>query len=76
MKAFKVEILVVDHDELGPEGIKRIIEVTKYPNWCLSPHVKDIEERDIGEWTDEHPLNRAPECEEEYRRLFKEGNKS
>lgn len=70
MKAYKVELLIIDHDEVGKEQIVEIIENTKYPNWCISPDVKNIEERDIGEWADDHPLNLREKCEEEYQKLF------
>jgi hypothetical protein len=70
MKAYKVEILVIDHDGLGPEGIKDVFENTKFPNWCMYPEVKNITERDIGEWTDCHPLNMHEEQDREYKRLF------
>ena len=33
MKAYKVELLIIDHDEVGKEQIVEIIENTKYPNW-------------------------------------------
>ena len=71
MKAYKVEILIIDHDELGAEGIKQVIEETSYPNYCISPDVKDIVSVEIGEWDDEHPLNKRETSDEEYNRLFK-----
>ena len=70
VKAYKVEILVVDHDGLGPEEIKNVFENMKYPNRCMYPVVMGMVERDIGEWTDDHPLNGIDEQDEEYQRLF------
>lgn len=70
MKAYKVEILVVDHDGLGADEIKSVFENIKYPNWCMYPEVKHITERDIGEWHDDHPLNLHSTAEREYKRLF------
>ncbi len=70
MKAYKIEILIIDHGEIGPEEIKAVIENTKYPNWCIDPDIKKITERDIGEWDDNHPLNRVQSHNEEYNRLF------
>lgn len=70
MKAYKVELLIVDMDEIGPDAIKDYLENTKYPNYCMDPHVKNIIEKDIGEWHDDHPLNKRDKCEEEYQRLF------
>lgn len=70
MKAYKLEVLVIDTDELGGPGILQLIECTKYPNWCMEPKVMDIKERDIGEWTDSHPLNQYETRRKEYKRLF------
>lgn len=41
MKAYKVTLLINDHDEVGDE-IKNIIEDQKYPNYCIAPLVMDI----------------------------------
>lgn len=71
MKAYKVELLIVDHDNVGLDGIREVIEDTKYPNYCISPNVMDIEEKEIGEWHDDHPLNLLSEMESEYKKLFK-----
>jgi len=70
MKAYKVEVLVIDHDGLGAEGIKDVLENTTYPNRCIFPDVMNVESRDIGEWDDSHPLNSISKQEEEYRRIF------
>ncbi len=70
MNAYKIEILVIDHDELGEEELKTVIENTRYPNRCISPDVKKIEARDIGVWHDEHPLNLHATADAEYQRLF------
>jgi hypothetical protein len=73
MKAFKVEILVLDHDGLGEQGVRQTIEHTRYPNHCISPQVMAVESREI-EWADDHPLNRSDLAPAEYTRLFaKEG---
>jgi hypothetical protein len=69
MKAYKVELLIVDHDEIGPDEMKIVIENTRYPNHCISPDVMDIKSADIGEWSDNHPLNYT-NCIAEYKRLF------
>lgn len=70
MKAYKVVLLVVDHDELGDEEITEVIEHTRYPNHCVSPTVMTIEGADIGEWTDDHPLNSYDTMKPEFERLF------
>lgn len=61
MKAYKVTVLIVDHDQLGPEEITAVIENARYPNRCIMPDVKKIESCDIGPWEDEHPLNMRDE---------------
>lgn len=70
MKAYKIELLVIDFDELGKDSIIREIENANYPNDCLSPRVKGIVEKDIGEWDDSHPLNKLKTCDAAYRELF------
>lgn len=69
MKAYKVTLLINDHDEVGDE-IKDIIENQKYPNYCIAPHVMDIQSADIGEWSDEHPLNKFSTMKEEFNKIF------
>lgn len=70
MRAYKVELLILDFDELGPEGISDTIENSRYPNDCIGPSVMEIESRDIGEWSDDNPLNRRDLAKAEYQRLF------
>ena len=70
MKAYRVEILIIDHDKLGPDEIKVVLENQKYPNWCIYPIVKRVDGAELGEWTDDHPLNRRSTSDAEYRRLF------
>ena len=70
MKVYKVELCIVDFDELGPDGISCVLENARYPNHCLNPGVMKIEAREIGEWDDDHPLNNRATKEAEFRRLF------
>lgn len=70
MKAHKVELLIIDFDEVGEEDITTMLEQTKYPNRCISPKVKSFETVDVGEWDDDHPLNLHKSADAEYRRLF------
>lgn len=69
MNVFKIEVLLIDFDELGEAEARREIENARYPNDCLSLQVKSIEARQI-EWSDDHPLNKRSTADEEYRRLF------
>lgn len=70
MKAYKLEVFIIDHDDLGPDAVVEELENGHFGNDCISPRVKKIEIKDIGEWTDDHPLNKHATCDEEYRRLF------
>ena len=70
MKVYKLVVIVVDHDELGSQGIVDEIENADYPNECITPRVEGVEERDIGEWTDDNPLNNPATSQAEIERLF------
>ena len=69
MRAYKLEVLVIDFDNVG-DDIPSLIENTKYPNWCISPTVIQAESKDIGEWSDDHPLNKNDTMKAEYKKLF------
>ena len=58
MKAYLVTTLVIDHDGLGSDGIVTEMENVRYPNRCIAPRVQEVTEFDIGEWDDDHPLNK------------------
>lgn len=70
MKAYKIEIFVIDHENIGEEAIKQEIECANFGNDCISPSVKSIVCKDIGEWHDDHPLNKRKTADLEYTRLF------
>lgn len=70
MKAYKIEILVIDFDDIGKDGIIEEIETARYANDCISLLIKSVVEKDIGEWTDDHPLNKKSTSQAEYERLF------
>ncbi len=72
MKAYKVELLIIDHDGLGNDDIIVELENVNYPNDCLAPKVMRIQEREIGEWSDDHPLNQIDTMEAAYKEFFKE----
>ena len=67
---YKVTLIIIDHDEIGGEEIKDVIESAAYPNRCISPDVVSIESRDIGEWHDDHPLNMVDGFIDEVKKLF------
>lgn len=70
MKVHRIEILVLDFDDLGPEEVRATLENTHYPNHCIRPRVKNIETREV-EWSDQHPLNNRTTEHQAYRELFK-----
>lgn len=70
MKVYKLEVMVLDFDDLGADEIVSVLENQKYPNYCIAPDVMSIEERDCGEWHDDHPLNKHSTQEIEFQRLF------
>jgi len=72
MKVHRVVFTVLDFDDLGAEGVVTTLENQKFPNHCMSPYVRLIETRDIGEWSDDHPLNSSKTDEAEIARLFSE----
>jgi len=69
MKAYKVEILVIDFDGLGSQGISDTFITARYPNHCMHPDIKSIEEYDIGEWDDDHPLNLNATSDDYYTKM-------
>lgn len=66
MKAYKVTLLVIDHEKMGEEAIRDNLENEEYTN----PRVMEIESADIGEWSDSHPLNSRVTTKNEFNRLF------
>ena len=70
MKVSKIELYVIDFDQLGVDEIVNTIQNASYPNDCIWPHVIGSSEVDIGEWRDDHPLNVAKTAKQEIERLF------
>ena len=69
MRAYKLEVLVIDFDDVGDEVVS-LIENARYPNDCISPSVMNVEAREIGEWSDDHPLNKRDTMKAAYKGLF------
>lgn len=69
-KVYKVELLIIDHENWGEREITNIIENTRYPAHAISPEVMAVEMREIEWGDDDHPLNFADTCEAEFKRLF------
>lgn len=55
-RVYRITLIVVDHDECGPEGVASALENARYPNRCISPTVVKTESR-VVDWHDGHPLN-------------------
>lgn len=70
MKAYKVELLIIDFDELGEDSLRYQLENASYPNDCVSPTVMAIMGRDIGPWDDDHALNSRSTRAAAYERIF------
>lgn len=71
MKVHRIVISIIDFDGVGAEGVRAILEGTKYPNRCISPNVEEIQTQDIGEWSDDHPLNKRSSARAYFKALFK-----
>jgi hypothetical protein len=69
VNVYRVVILVVDHDQLGRNGLIENIEAARYPNRCVTPRVMQVDERTI-DWSDDHPLNQKGRSEFAFQKLF------
>ena len=64
-KVMKIEVLVIDFDSVGEDGVKDAIEINKWVN----AKVKSIKTVDV-EWSDDHPLNKHGTSARAYIDLF------
>ena len=69
MKVHKVELYIIDFDQVGANQIIEILENARYPNRCINPTVKRVRTKEI-EWSDDHPLNNLKTQDKSYRDLF------
>lgn len=53
IKIHRVVVLVIDHDDLGSEGVRREMEAVRYPNDCIAPLVMHQETEEI-EWREDN----------------------
>lgn len=67
VKAHLVTILVLDH-EGDDRGLNDVLSTLT----CCDTHLSVVstETRDVGEWSDDHPLNGRDTSKNEIRRLF------
>jgi hypothetical protein len=68
-KVYKMVLLFVDHDQLGPEETKALLEDTRYPNHIIGPTVMSMETREVM-WNDDHPLNSVSGQRAAFEALF------
>lgn len=66
MKVYKIEVLVIDFEDVGPDEVKSVIENSKY----INASVMSTTERDIGVWYDDHPLNKHGMQASAYHDIF------
>jgi hypothetical protein len=71
VRVFKVELMVVDFEDLGEDGVRSMIENTRYPKRCISPGVSGMDSREV-EWEDDGPLNNNKQWNRAFRELFGE----
>lgn len=69
VRVYRMEVLVIDHDQLGPDGARSALENARYPNDCMSPKVVALDER-LLDWSDDHPLNKRDGWKPAYEALF------
>ncbi len=69
-KVHRVVLLIVDHDGIGDEQVRQVIEGARYPNHCIYPRVMQVATREV-EWSDEHPLNKLSTQRDAFTELFK-----
>lgn len=67
MKLHKLTVYIFDHDEYGPEEYRTLIEDHKH----ITSHVIIEGTADIGEWDDDHPLNKHSANQLTFEEYFK-----
>jgi hypothetical protein len=72
IEVHRVTLYVVDHDGIGGDGARRVLENTRYPNRCIHPHVSKVETREVA-WHDRHPINMIASMYSALDQLFSEG---
>lgn len=72
VKVHRLEVLVIDHDDIGSDEVASVLQNARYPNRCISPEVMSVESREV-DWRDSHPLNMRGQTEEAFRELFGHG---
>jgi hypothetical protein len=69
MKAYKVELLIIDDGDLGADAIKSVIQTTRFAS-NVKARVMSVGERELGNIDQNHPL-RVPTTEQrEFEQTF------
>lgn len=69
MKAYKVELIIIDFDEVGKEDIIVEIENANYGNDCIFPRVVQVKEKEF-DYSDDHFLNKKDLTIEKVNEFF------
>ncbi len=70
MKVYKIELQIIDFDEVGEEDIQIYLENAHYPNDCIAPLVRKIDSREYAWSGDEDPLNKSSTAAKTFTNLF------
>lgn len=70
MEIHRIVLYVIDFDGLGAEAVREELENTRFANDCISPDIAEIQTRDLGKWSDDHPLNKSDTVEATRAALF------
>ena len=55
MKAHLITVLVIDHEDAGHESCAQLVAI----GGCVNAYPIETKTADIGEWSDDHPLNQT-----------------
>lgn len=69
MKVYRMTVMFIDFDGIGPDSACSTIEDVRLPNHTINGVVMDIDEREV-EWTDNHPLNNRGTRSDAFDKLF------
>jgi hypothetical protein len=68
-KVHLLRLVVVDHDDLGADGVRSVLENARYPNDCIGPSVVECKTVEVH-WRDDHPLNKRETFAKAVEALF------
>ena len=67
-KMHRIVLFVIDHEDIGQNEVKMLVKDNRY----VSPNIKDIRTADIGEWDDDHKLNKTKSTIQDFENYFPE----